>query len=426
MNGEKQVPLESGRTHYLISDICETNSENYLLKENWDTITYLETGGITQNHINSLQIINTYTDKLPSRARRKVKNGDIIYSTVRPNKRHYGYITNQPDHFLVSTGFVTIRAKPELCDSKYLYYYLTQKNITNYLQAIAEQSVSTYPSIRPADIEDMDISLPTLSVQKKIALLLSSIDEKIELNLRMNEVLEELALTLFKHWFVDFEFPNEEGKPYRSSGGKMRDSDMDLIPEGWEIQPAMKYYDISIGRTPPRKEKEWFSDKFDDVRWCSISDMGASGTYISETSEYLTREAIEKFNIVIVPSNTVLLSFKLTVGRVVITNKTMTTNEAIAHFKTNNENMLEYTYFNLKNYDYEELGNTSSIGTAINSTIIKEMPILMPPHEIIDKFHEVTKPILDLIKQNQCVSHTLSEIRDALIPKLMNGTIDIK
>ena len=98
---------------------------------------------------------------------------------------------------------------------------------------------------------------------------------------------------------------------------------------------ADEYFDISIGKTPPRKEPQWFSTNPKDVTWVSISDMGTCGLYISESSEQLTREAIDRHNVKIVPDNTVLLSFKLTVGRIAITDGEMTTNEAIAHFKTN-------------------------------------------------------------------------------------------
>ena len=107
---------------------------------------------------------------------------------------------------------------------------------------------------------------------------------------------------------------------------------------------ADEYFDISIGKTPPRKESQWFSENPDDHVWVSISDMGSSGLFIANSSEYLTHEAVEKFNIKVVPDNTVLLSFKLTVGRIAITDGAMATNEAIAHFKTNKPEINEYLY----------------------------------------------------------------------------------
>jgi len=115
-----------------------------------------------------------------------------------------------------------------------LYYYLTSEPVICYLASIAD-SKSAYPSINPSDIGEIEIPLPPLETQKEIAHILGTLDDKIELNRKMNKTLEEIAQTLFKHWFIDFEFPNEEGKPYRSSGGEMVDSELGPIPKGWNI-----------------------------------------------------------------------------------------------------------------------------------------------------------------------------------------------
>ena len=140
---------------------------------------------------------------------------------------------------------------------------------------------------------------------------------------------------------------------------------------------ADEYFDISIGKTPPRKEPQWFSTDPTDRVWVSISDMGSCGLYIADSSEYLTHESVEKFNVKVVPDNTVLLSFKLTVGRVAITDGAMTTNEAIAHFKTDKSEITEYLYCYLKGFNYQTMGSTSSIATAVNSKIIKAMPFIV-------------------------------------------------
>lgn len=187
---------------------------------------------------------------------------------------------------------------------------------------------------------------------------------------------------------------------------------------------ADEYFDISIGKTPPRKEPEWFS-YIDGVKWVSISDMGNCGTYISNSSEYLNPSAIDKFNVKIVPDNTVILSFKLTVGRVAITVGEMATNEAIAHFKTDNKNINEYLYCYLKKFNYQTMGSTSSIATAVNSKIIKAMPFVLPTEDEINEFHTVTEPMFNQIKLNQIENSRLIELRDTLLPKLMSGEIDV-
>ena len=187
-----------------IGKIAMTNINTYSPKEEWEFVNYLDTGNITEGKISSIKRFNDM-NSLPSRARRKVQAGDIVYSTVRPNQKHYGIITEPAENMLVSTGFAVIRGITEKCISKYLYYFLTQKRIVNHLHALAEQSTSAYPSIRPPDIGSLTIHLPPLSEQNIIAHILGTLDDKIELNRKMNETLGAMAQTLFKSWFVDFD-----------------------------------------------------------------------------------------------------------------------------------------------------------------------------------------------------------------------------
>ena len=173
-----------------LGSIASINQSTYSSKEEWQFVNYLDTGNITMNRVDEIQFINISSDKLPSRARRKVKFNSIIYSTVRPNQLHYGIIKEQPDNFLVSTGFAVIDVDFEKAVPDYIYYVLTQEGITEHFQAIAEQSVTTYPSIKPSDIENLELLLPDKTTQEKIAAVLSSIDEKIKQN---NEINDNLA-----------------------------------------------------------------------------------------------------------------------------------------------------------------------------------------------------------------------------------------
>ena len=188
---------------------------------------------------------------------------------------------------------------------------------------------------------------------------------------------------------------------------------------------ADEYFDISIGKTPPRKEPQWFSENPADCVWVAISDMGSCGLFIANSSEYLTHEAVEKFNVKVVPDNTVLLSFKLTVGRIAITDGEMTTNEAIAHFKTNKPKINEYLFCYFKNFKYQTMGSTSSIATAVNSKIIKGMPFVVPTDSELEAFHGFAGPIFAMIKSNQRENNRLATLRDTLLPKLMSGEIDV-
>ena len=152
-------------------------------------MNYLDTGNITDNRIGSIQYIDVENEKLPSRARRKVKKNSIIYSTVRPNQRHFGIIKIKPENFLVSTGFAVIDVDTEVLDADFLYYLLTQPTLVEALHALAEQSTSAYPSIKPSDIEDLEIEIPELAMQKKIADILGVLDRKIIQNTEINKNL---------------------------------------------------------------------------------------------------------------------------------------------------------------------------------------------------------------------------------------------
>jgi len=185
--------------------------------------------------------------------------------------------------------------------------------------------------------------------------------------------------------------------------------------------------DVTIGRTPPRNEEEWFSKSPKDNVWISIRDMGTSGVFINDSSEYLTEEAVNKFNIPLIPKKTVVLSFKLTIGRVAITSREMYSNEAIACMKLKDEVSVgsEYLYLFLKKFDFNKLGSTSSIASAVNSKSIKNLEIVIPTPDLLKDFDKKIKPIFEKILNNQVQIKTLAKLRDTLMSKLMNGEVNI-
>lgn len=172
-----------------IGDLCKTNAKSYSPKEGWTFVNYLDTGNITKNVIDEVQYIDLSKEKLPSRAKRKVEHNSVLFSTVRPNQAHYGIIKSQPENFLVSTGFAVMDADSERLDPDYLYYLLSSNEIVEGLHAIAEQSTSAYPSIKPSDIENLEVDVPDIETQKKISAVLVSIDEKIRSNTAINKNL---------------------------------------------------------------------------------------------------------------------------------------------------------------------------------------------------------------------------------------------
>ena len=172
-----------------LSEVVATNVNSYSSKDNWEYVNYLDTGNITENVIADIQYIDLATEKLPSRAKRKVKHNSIVYSTVRPNQKHFGIIKSMPENFLVSTGFTVIDVDPEKADADFIFFLLSREDIVDHLHAIAEQSVSAYPSLRPSDIENLEIDLPDLDTQKKIASILNAVSNKMGENVKINDNL---------------------------------------------------------------------------------------------------------------------------------------------------------------------------------------------------------------------------------------------
>ena len=250
--------------------------------------------------------------------------------------------------------------------------------------------------------------------QEKIANTLSAYDDLIENNQKQIKLLEEAAQRLYKEWFVDLRFPGHENTKI-----------VDGVPEGWKKNCAEKFFEITIGKTPPRTEKRCFTTGENGIPWVSIADMGNSGMFVLNTAENLTEDAIKQYNVKVIPKNTVLLSFKLTVGKVAIAPTDICTNEAIAHFKGRRECEREYTYFYLKNFHYDELGSTSSISKAVNSKIIKAMPFIMPSEKLLKEYSSKTKDIFDLIICKQKMDNNLKIARDRILHKLMSEEVEV-
>jgi len=309
----------------------------------------------------------------------------------------------------VSDNAISVSAT-ELVDFQFLYYLMSTIDFHHHHIGGAQ------PLMTQDIIGDFEVKLPKLAAQKDIAIILSSLDDKIELNRRINRNLEEQAQALFKSWFVDFE-------PFWD--GEFVDSELGMIPKGWRVQTASDVFEINIGKTPPRKETKWFSESNEDKVWVSISDMGSCGVFISDSSEYLTSEAINRFNVLMVEKDTILLSFKLTIGRVAIADKTLTTNEAIARFILPIKSFREFLYLYLKQFQYANLGSTSSIATAVNSKTIKNMKLLIPSLDVIDSFSVKLKPLFEQIRFLQQESSRLASLRDTLLPRLMSGELKV-
>lgn len=390
-----------------LGDACVTNADSYSPKEEWKFVNYLDTGNITDNRIDSIQYIDVENDKLPSRARRKVKKNSIIYSTVRPNQRHFGIIKTQPENFLVSTGFAVIDVDAGMLDADFLYYLLTQPTLVEALHAIAEQSTSAYPSIKPSDIEDLEIEIPELATQKKIADILGSLDRKITQNTEVNENLLQQASTIFKHWFTD--------NPSLDTLEQVPLADLCLV--------------VTKGTTPTTLGKPFVSEGINFIKAESILDNHAIDkdkfAFIdSETNDLLRRSIIVSGDIVFTIAGT-LGRFALIDDSVLPAN----TNQAVAIIRANRSKVTpKYLYsFFLGNWhnDYYTKRIQQAVQANLSLRTIKSLPIPILSDKAMPEYLEIISPIIAKTKTNELEITRLRAMRDALLPQLISGELDV-
>lgn len=386
-------------------------------------IPVYEQNNIIKNH----RIFRYFIDnnKFATLKRFAVKHNDILISCSGTVGEVTKIEKNDPLG-IISQAVLILRPNIDIVLPDYLKYFFKSREGHNSIVSRSSGSVQVNIAKREI-IENIEIEIPSLNEQKIIVDILNSIDSKIIINRKIIENIEGQAKCLFQKWFLDFEFPNEQGRPYKSSGGKMVESELGMIPYSWEYRELDEISNVKIGRTPPRKEAEWFTDNSVGVKWVSIKDMGNSiGPYIFESSENLTYEAVTKFKINIVPENTLIMSFKLTVGRLNITDERLATNEAIASFEFKDPDLFtEYLYLYLSNFDFNSLGNTSSIGTAVNSKVVKKIKVLIPDSQILQALKKEIIPLFELIKLKTKEINTLNSLRNILLPKLLSGEIEL-
>ena len=374
-----------------LGDACKTNTDSYSPKEEWDFVNYLDTGNITDNRIDSIQYIDVKSEKLPSRARRKVKNDSIIYSTVRPNQRHFGIIKSQPENFLVSTGFAVIDADAQILDADFLYYVLTQATLVEALHAIAEQSTSAYPSIKPSDIEDLEIEIPDIATQKKIADILGSLDRKIAQNTEVNDNLQEQAMALYSNMITE------------------------NADETWNPGVLSDIAAITMGQSP--KGDTYNEDGMGTVFFQGRAEFGF---------RFPTRRLYTTDPKRMAQTNDALMSVRAPVGDMNVAYEECCIGRGLAaiHSKDDHQSFVLYTMFNLR----EQLNVFNGEGTvfgSINKDALNAMSISIPPKEVIDAFEAIVSPMDEAIRNNYEEICRLTEIRDSLLPRLMSGELDV-
>lgn len=386
-----------------LGDCCKTNLHTYSDKEKWSLIRYLDTGSITEGRIDEIQTLYPGVDKIPSRARRKASVGDILFSTVRPNQKHYGIIEAGTENLLVSTGFTVVTVDTTIADPYFIYYYLTQSSVIESLQAIAEQSTSTYPSIKPSDIEDIELDLPALETQKKIGSTLRMLDRKIALNEEINDNLQQQAAALFESWFVNYD-------PWDG-----------VQPSEWENAPLGSFVEIKRGGSP-RPIQDFLSDS--GLRWLKISDVTSlSSPFVLEIKEHIKEEGLRKT--VFLHAGELVLSNSATPGIPKILDVDTCIHDGWLYFpKSELSKYYLYLFFKHIRKELVALGN-GSVFTNLKTDILKAFPATKADESTLKEFDALVTPLFDAMLNADRENFKLAAMRDALLPKLMSSEIDV-
>lgn len=312
-------------------------------------------------------------------------------------------------------------------DFKFLFYSLLNKReeLIGRANGAAQQNLSV------GTIKSFKLVKPPLYEQKQIAEILSSLDDKIELNRQINANLEKIASSLFKHWFVDFEFLDKNGKSYKSSGGKMVDSELGEIPEGWRICKLEEVLEaLESGKRPKGGSQEF------GVPSIGAENINGLGYYDFSSTKYVNEDYYNKMNNGKVKDYDIML-YK---DGAYIGKKTMfglgfpfdncCINEHVFILRTNSNRMNQfYLYFYLNQNDITEKIkhlNTNSAQPGINKESLRNLKILLPNNDFVDHYKIITQPLIDLILKNSLQNKQLSELRDSLLPRLMNGKLRVK
>ncbi|NLW52680.1 MAG: restriction endonuclease subunit S [Tissierellia bacterium] len=379
-------------------ELINTVSETYKFSEN-QTVVLINTSDILEGKV--LNHSKVFPINVAGQFKKTFKRNDILYSEIRPANKRYAYIDFESNNYVASTKLMVLRTKSKDIYNKFLYHFLKSNDTLKTLQAVAESRSGTFPQITFTELSNLEINLPTLKEQQAIANILSSLDDKIELNNKINKNLEELAQTLYKQWFVDFDFPNDDGLPYKTSGGEMVESKLGLIPKGWEVKELSDMAVVSSGKRPPIKVKKKTSEYKYPV-------IGASGV-MAYTQEYNIDEKI------------------LSIGRVGthgivqrITEKVWVSDNTL----TIKSNLYEFVYQILNQFDYKSL-NRGSTQPLITQTDVNKIGILVPKNDLLKYFEKVVSSLFEVHKYNLIQNYKLAETRDLLLPKLMSGEIRV-
>ncbi|CAM6523317.1 restriction endonuclease subunit S [Escherichia coli] len=355
-------------------------------------------------------------------------------------------------------------ADEEKLNIDYLYYVLSTKQYQEIL--FLAGSGSGQPNLSPATIKSVEIPFAPYEVQCRISSILNAIDEKISLNEKTNQTLEQMAQALFKSWFVDFEpvkakvavmeaggsqedatlaamtaisgknadalvaFEREHPEQYAELKATaelfpaaMQDSELGAIPKGWGVASISEMGKVTCGKTPSKKEPEYYGS---DVPFIKIPDMHGQ-LFVLKTNEYLSEAGSKSQLKKLVPANSICVSCIATIGVVSITNEPSHTNQQINSVTPHKSSLLYYLYFcmlGLKDH-LHILGSAGSATLNVNTSTFSGIKIAQPDAKVLELFHAKCTHLFNEIKSLSVQTESLTQLRDTLLPKLLSGEITL-
>lgn len=325
------------------------------------------------------------------------------------------------EELCIGRGLCSMRAKNGA--QEFLYFL-----IRYYIKKLKKRESGTvFASINKNDIESLLVNLPPLEEQKVIANTLSALDDKIELNNKINKNLEQQAQAIFKHWFVDFEFPDEKGNPYRSSGGKMIKTGLGIIPRGWEVAKLENCINFREG---PGIRHWQFKDK--GIKFINIRCIKDNDLDLGTANKISEEEAYNRYSHFMLKEWDIIISTSGTLGRHAIVRKEhlpLCLNTSVIKFRPK-KSFQDFSYIygyltSLEFYTHLIEKASGSVQVNFGPTHLKKINLKNPPRQIKHKYHEIVFPILKKVVHNRRENQKLSQLRDILLPKLMNGEIRI-
>lgn len=305
----------------------------------------------------------------------------------------------------------------------YLYYLMKSLNLND------RQVGSSQPLLTQGVLNNISVKIYEFSqTQQSIAAVLSALDKKIALNKQINARLEEMAKTLYDYWFVQFDFPNTNGKPYKSSGGEMvfDETLKREIPKGWEVKSLGNLAEIVGGSTPSTADSDNFCSN--GTAWITPYDLSKNqdNKFISHGEIDVSEKGIKNASLKKYPTGTVLMSSRAPIGYMAIARNEVTTNQGFKSFIPNKGFSKEFVFYAVKN-SLKSIMQSASGSTfkEVSATTLHSIQAVFPKHELVEKYTERSKKIFKIQDNLEKQNHQLTQLRDFLLPMLMNGQVSV-